>query len=165
MSFSIPIATIRSHIATATNTALSLSNSADITYYPDREVSQEMIDKALTANHAVDYYGLFFVIIPGINPNPQKYGSCERYRTTIPVEITICRRVDDNPHRQATTILEDGSKVFAAVDAIARPWSSTSYITSVTLLELTTRFQESERLNAAGYGAVRLTFELLLEMN
>lgn len=165
MAFSIPVSAIRTHIATSINTALSISNSADITYYPDREITQESIDKSLLANHATDFYAAFFVVIPGIDPNPQKYGSCERYRTTIPVEVTICRRVDDHPHRQATTLLADAAAVFSSIDGIARPWANTTYVTSVTLTQMTTRFQEAEQLNNAGYGAVRLAFNLLLEMN
>jgi hypothetical protein len=168
MSFTLPISTIRSIVATTINTALSITDSADATYYPDRAVTQENIDKALdvtASSGGTLTLRVFFLITPGIEGNPDKFSTCHKYDAVIPCELTYCRRYDDNVHRKGSdTLLADIGAIANGLKDVSKPWAAT-LIKDFTLTEMTTRFPEAEMLNNAGYAAVRLGFNLYLELD
>lgn len=165
MAWNLSISTIRTTIATAINTALAITDSADRTYYPDQTALQEAIDKQLSGADDQGDFTVFFVLTPGINDNPTKYSTCDKYDAQMPVEIIYCKRYDDLVHRKGSAdLLDDGSEIIEQLLAVSRPWTGTIG-KAITITQLTTRFPEADDINRAGYATVKIGLLLTSELS
>lgn len=162
MSWVLPIAAIRTVVATSMSAAWGLGLPANRTKYPDRQPLDDLLDSKDALGEADGLIEQYFVLLPGIAGPTVESSTCDVNVFSIPLEIYICRRVADTPHDDALLMLERAGKL---ADALwAADWAAVTPFVALHMVQMTTRFPQAEAINTARFAAVLLSLNIEMEI-